>query len=41
MREADLARDRRKQIVDKLAAQIFLQTYLDAHAAPPTNEEEL
>ena len=32
--EAGTRRDRRKQVVDKLAAQIMLQNYLDAHAAP-------
>ncbi|TAN37027.1 MAG: Holliday junction resolvase RuvX [Verrucomicrobia bacterium] len=41
MLEADLSRAKRKQVVDKLAAQIFLQNYLDAHTAPPGNEEEL
>ena len=30
---ADVSRARRKQVVDKLAAQIFLQNYLDARAA--------
>ena len=39
MRESDLSRDRRKQIVDKIAAQIFLQNYLDAQAAPLEQEE--
>ena len=39
MIEADLSRARRKEIVDKLAAQIFLQNYLDAHATPVEDEE--
>jgi putative Holliday junction resolvase len=30
--EADLSRAKRKQVVDKIAAQFFLQNYLDAHA---------
>lgn len=29
--EKDVSRARRKQIVDKLSAQVFLQAYLDAH----------
>ncbi|MCX6996661.1 MAG: Holliday junction resolvase RuvX, partial [Kiritimatiellaeota bacterium] len=35
---ADVSRARRKEVVDKLAAQIFLQNYLDAQAtaAGPT-----
>jgi putative Holliday junction resolvase len=32
---AGTRRERRKDVVDKLAAQIMLQNYLDAHAAPP------
>jgi putative holliday junction resolvase len=32
--EAGTRRDRRRQLVDKVAAQIMLQNYLDAHAAP-------
>ena len=38
MREADLSRERRKQIVDKIAAQIFLQNYLDAHSTMDNGE---
>lgn len=34
--EANASRKRRKEVVDKLAAQIMLQGYLDAHA-PPDN----
>lgn len=30
--EADVRRDKRKKVVDKLAAVIILQNYLDAHA---------
>jgi putative holliday junction resolvase len=32
--EAGTSRRRRKEVVDKLAAQIMLQNYLDAHARP-------
>lgn len=32
--EANTSRRRRKEVVDKLAAQIMLQSYLDAHAGP-------
>ena len=37
--EADLSRGKRKQVVDKLAAQIFLQNYLDAHSKSAPIEE--
>ncbi|MXO81748.1 Holliday junction resolvase RuvX, partial [Paenibacillus sp. OT2-17] len=30
--EADVSRKKRKQVVDKLAASLILQTYLDAHS---------
>lgn len=33
--EADTSRRRRKEVVDKLAAAIMLQGYLDAQALPP------
>ena len=33
--EADVSRARRKEVRDKLAAQVILQGYLDAHAAAP------
>lgn len=32
--EAGTSRENRKKVVDKLAAQILLQNYLDAHAQP-------
>jgi putative Holliday junction resolvase len=32
--DADMSRSRRKQVRDKLAAQVILQAYLDIHAAP-------
>jgi putative holliday junction resolvase len=35
--EAGTSRKRRKGIVDKLAAQIMLQNYLDAHTPPENN----
>ena len=38
---ADVSRARRKEVVDKLAAQIFLQNYLDAHAAASEREDPL
>jgi putative Holliday junction resolvase len=37
--EADLSRQRRKDVRDKLAAQVILQAYLDAQAAPPPGME--
>jgi putative holliday junction resolvase len=30
--EADVSRKKRKQVVDKLAASLILQNYLDAHS---------
>lgn len=33
--EADTSRKKRKKVIDKLAAQIFLQAYLDAHQVNP------
>ncbi len=33
--EAGTRRDKRRQVVDKLAAQIMLQNYLDAHGLAP------
>ena len=30
--QADTSRKKRKQVIDKMAAQIMLQSYLDAHA---------
>ena len=33
--EAGTSRQKRRGVVDKLAAQVILQGYLDAHAAPP------
>ena len=33
--EAGTRREKRRGVVDKLAAQVILQGYLDAHAAPP------
>ena len=35
--EAGTSRRRRKEVVDKLAAQIMLQNYLDAHTPPENN----
>ncbi len=32
--DADVSRRRRRQVTDKLAAQLILQSYLDAHADP-------
>jgi putative Holliday junction resolvase len=36
--EADLGRARRKKVVDRLAAAVILQAWLDSQAAPPTAE---
>lgn len=36
--EAGASRKRRKEVIDKLAAQILLQNYLDAHLVPDTGE---
>jgi len=36
--DADVSRSRRKGLVDKLAAQVILQSYLDAHT--PTTEND-
>lgn len=33
--EADVSREKRKQVKDKLAAQLILQSYLDSTAPPP------
>ncbi len=38
--EAGASRRRRKEVVDKLAAQIMLQNYLDAHQRPDANWPE-
>lgn len=38
--EAGTSRRRRKEVVDKLAAQIMLQNYLDAHAPLPEPPDE-
>ena len=38
--EADLSRAKRKKVIDKLAAQVILQSWLDAHAAPPSEPED-
>jgi putative holliday junction resolvase len=35
--EAGTSRRRRKEVVDKLAAQIMLQNYLDSHQSPDRN----
>lgn len=37
--EADLSRKKRKKFIDKLSAQIILQSYLDAHSEEPENSE--
>jgi putative Holliday junction resolvase len=37
---ADVSRARRKEVVDKLAAQVILQSYLEAHRAAPDPERE-
>ncbi len=34
--EAGARRERRREIIDKIAAQIMLQSYLDSRAAPPS-----
>jgi len=36
--QADVSRQKRKGVIDKLAAQIILQSWLDAHAAPPSDD---
>ena len=36
----DVSRARRKQVIDKLAAQVLLQSYLDAHAVPDGDDED-
>jgi putative Holliday junction resolvase len=36
--EGGMRREKRKQVVDMVAAQILLQHYLDAHAAPPARD---
>jgi putative Holliday junction resolvase len=38
MLDADMSRAKRKVRRDKVAAQIFLQSYLDAHRNPPATE---
>ena len=38
--EAGTRRDRRREVVDKLAAQVILQGYLDASGSGATEEEE-
>lgn len=37
---ADVSRLRRKEVRDKLAAQVILQGYLDAHATPMADDDE-
>jgi putative Holliday junction resolvase len=37
---ADVSRQQRKKVIDKLAAQVILQSWLDAHAAPPSEPED-
>ena len=36
----DVSRARRKKVIDKLAAQVLLQSYLDAHAVPDGDDED-
>lgn len=38
--EGDVSRSRRKQVVDRLAAQLILQSYLDRQAAERRREEQ-
>ncbi|MEI7437231.1 MAG: Holliday junction resolvase RuvX [bacterium] len=38
--EANLSRSRRKEVVDQLAAQVILQSYLDAHGGNDMPEED-
>lgn len=38
--EAGTRRAKRKDVVDKLAAQVILQNYLDAHAAPAPLDDD-
>ena len=38
--EGGVRRERRKELVDGLAAQVLLQHYLDAHAPPPAADDE-
>jgi putative holliday junction resolvase len=37
---ADVSRQKRKKVIDKLAAQVILQSWLDAHATPPSEPED-
>jgi putative Holliday junction resolvase len=37
---ADVSRAKRKQVVDKLAAQVILQSFLEAHRVNPTYADE-
>jgi putative Holliday junction resolvase len=37
---ADVSRAKRKQVVDKLAAQVILQSYLEAHRATSTEADD-
>lgn len=37
--EADLSRQRRKQVVDRLAAAVILQAWLDGHMAAPSADD--
>ena len=38
--EADMSRARRKQVVDKMAAAVILQRWLDAHRSKPEDHSE-
>ena len=37
--EADVSRRKRKEVIDKLSAQLILQGYLDSQSPPPNSDE--